>query len=59
MPEQFLIEHCSPTLAGLKTGNLFPVSTEPGEDIEKEKVYRFCAPSLFAVRIYRLFAFST
>lgn len=25
MPDQFIIEHCSPTLAGLKTGNLFSV----------------------------------
>ena len=37
MPEQFLIEHCSPTLAGLKTGNLFPVSIEPGQDICHER----------------------
>ena len=36
MPEQFLIEHCSPTLAGLKTGNLFPVRIEPGQDICNE-----------------------
>lgn len=33
MPEQLLINHCSPTLAGLKTGNMFPVSIEPGQDI--------------------------
>ncbi len=33
MPEQVLIDQCSPTLAGLKTGNMFPVSTEPGQDI--------------------------
>ena len=33
MPEQLLIDQCSPTLAGLKTGNMFPVSIEPGEDL--------------------------
>ena len=33
MPEQLLIDHCSPTLAGLKTGNMFPVNIEPGQDI--------------------------
>lgn len=38
MPEQLLIDQCSPTLAGLKTGNMFPVSIEPGQDICKRKV---------------------
>ena len=33
MPEQLLIDQCSPTLAGLKTGNMFPVSIEPGQNI--------------------------
>ena len=33
MPEQLLIDQCSPTLAGLKTGNMFPVNIEPGHDI--------------------------
>jgi hypothetical protein len=33
MPEQLIIDQCSPTLAGLKTGNMFPVSIEPGQDI--------------------------
>jgi len=33
MPEQFLIDHCSPTLAGLKTANMFPVSLDEGQDI--------------------------
>ena len=33
MPEQLLIDQCSPTLAGLKTGNMFPVSIEAGQDI--------------------------
>ena len=36
MPEQLLIDHCAPTLAGLKTGNMFPVSIEPGQDITDE-----------------------
>lgn len=36
MPEQYLIDHCSPTLAGLKTGNMFPVRLEPDEDVHEE-----------------------
>ena len=36
MPEQVLIDHCSPTLAGLKTGSMFPVKVEPGQDIRDE-----------------------
>ena len=36
MPEQYLIDHCAPTLAGLKTGNMFPVNIEPGQDICEE-----------------------
>ena len=36
MPEQFLIDHCSPTLAGLKPANMFPVSLEE-QDIEEYK----------------------
>ena len=36
MPEQVLIDHCSPTLAGLKTESMFPVKVEPGQDICNE-----------------------
>ncbi len=36
MPEQLLIENCAPTLAGLKTGNMFSVSIDPGQDISDE-----------------------
>ena len=36
MSEQYLIEHCSPTLAGIKTGSLFPVKTRRGTNITKE-----------------------
>jgi len=36
MPEQFLIDHCSPTLAGLKTANMFPVSLDEEQDIDDE-----------------------
>ena len=36
MPEQVLIDHCSPTLAGLKTGSMFPIKVEPGQDIIDE-----------------------
>ena len=36
MPDQYIVEHASPTLAGLKTGNLFPVKLEKGRDICRE-----------------------
>ena len=36
MPEQLLIDHCSPTLAGLKTANMFQVSLEEGASIQDE-----------------------
>lgn len=36
MPEEYVIDHCSPTLAGLKTANMFPVKLEPDEDIAGE-----------------------
>ena len=32
MSDQYIIRHCAPTLAGIKTGNLFSVQREPGED---------------------------
>lgn len=36
MPEECVINHCSPTLAGLKTANMFSVRPEPGERIVEE-----------------------
>ena len=36
MPEQLLIDQCSPTLAGLRTGNMFTVNIEPGQDMCEE-----------------------
>ena len=36
MPEQFLIEHCSPVLAGLKTANMFTITLDEGQDIFDE-----------------------
>ncbi|MBQ7677370.1 MAG: DUF3793 family protein [Lachnospiraceae bacterium] len=36
MSEQFVIEHCSPTLAGIKTGNLFSVRLDETRDINQE-----------------------
>ncbi len=36
MSEQYLIEHCSPTLAGIKTGSLFPVKIKKGTDFKPE-----------------------
>ena len=32
MSDQYIIRHCAPTLAGIKTGNLFSVQREPGEN---------------------------
>lgn len=39
MSDEALIVHCSPTLAGLKTGNLFSIS-DTGEDSLKEDIRR-------------------
>ena len=36
MPEQFVIEHCAPTLAGIKTGNLFSIETAGREEAYAE-----------------------
>ena len=36
MSEKYIVEYCSPTLAGIKTGNLFSVKTDKGEDINRE-----------------------
>ena len=33
MPEEFVISQCSPTMAGLKTGNLFSCPAEDGETL--------------------------
>ncbi len=36
MPEQLLVEHCAPTFAGIKVGNLFSMTIEPGTDLKEE-----------------------
>ena len=36
MSEELIIEHCSPTLAGIKTGNLFSVKITKRTDINRE-----------------------
>lgn len=36
MSEEMLIRHCSPTLAGLKTGNLFPCECHSPEALTRE-----------------------
>lgn len=36
MPDRVLVKHCSPTLAGLKTGNLFSVSGRTKEELCRE-----------------------
>ncbi len=36
MSEEFIIEHCSPTLAGIKTGNMFSVRITEDTDINRE-----------------------
>ena len=33
MPEEFVISQCSPTMAGLKTGNLFSCPAEDSETL--------------------------
>ncbi len=35
MSEDLIIKHCSPTLAGIKTGNLFSCSYTSIEDVER------------------------
>ena len=35
MLEQYLVEHCSPTLAGLKTANLFSVRFIDEEELDQ------------------------
>lgn len=36
MIEKYLIEHCSPTLASVKSANLFNASFEEGEDMDRQ-----------------------
>ena len=36
MSDSYIVEHCSPTLAGIKTGNLFSIRRCPGQDINEE-----------------------
>lgn len=36
MTEDLIVQHCSPTLAGLKTGNMFSVSFDSGDDMVTE-----------------------
>lgn len=36
MPERYLIEHCAPTLAAIKTGNLFSISVYSREEAYQE-----------------------
>ena len=36
MSEELIIEHCSPTLAGIKTGNMFSVRVDEETDITEE-----------------------
>lgn len=35
MSDKLLIRHCAPTLAGMKTGNLFSCSIEQGSEVQK------------------------
>ena len=36
MSEELIVDNCSPTLAGIKTGNLFSVKITEGTDIISE-----------------------
>lgn len=51
MSERFLIEHCSPTLAGLKTANLFTAVFQSGEELVLElgELNRILSP--FGLRV--------
>ena len=33
MSEELLVKHCSPTLAGIKTGNLFSVNFDNADEL--------------------------
>ena len=50
MLEKSVIEHCSPTLASIKTGNLFTYKYESEEElwesVEGEKGADVCLPAL-------------
>lgn len=39
MPEELIIEHCSPTLAGIKTGSLFSVKINDDTNIISDVRY--------------------
>ena len=39
MPEELIIEHCSPTLAGIKTGSLFSVKINEDTNINSDVRY--------------------
>ena len=44
MPEELIVEHCAPTLAGVKTGNLFNCGYSCKEQLMKQIAeinYRF------------------
>lgn len=36
MPEELIVRHCSPTLAGMKTGNLFACTFDNAEQMKKD-----------------------
>ena len=36
MSEEMIIQHCAPTLAGMKTGNLLPVLIRQKKELQKE-----------------------
>lgn len=38
MSDKFIVEHCSPTLAGIKTGNLFSVRMQADTNLNKELI---------------------
>lgn len=55
MIEKYLIEHCSPTLASLKTANLFSLSlkTEENADVQILQWCRLLAPKGIALYVLR------
>lgn len=55
MSEQILIDHCSPTLAGLKTANMFQADVEESKDIrlDLQNLNRLLGPKSLRIVLMR------
>ena len=54
MSENLIIKHCAPTLAGLKTGNLFTAAYETKEQLDKEIAHLNERLACRGIRVVRL-----